>query len=104
MPAENIASLLGAGNDYSILLAAFIGIPTYLNGYAAIPLVDGLMNLGMSAPTALTFMVAGAATCIPAAVGIWSLLKPPLFALYVGFALVGSLLAGLTFQMVLSVL
>ncbi len=104
VPADNIANLLGSGNDYSIFLAALIGIPTYLNGYAAIPLVNGLMDLGMSAPTALTFMVAGAATCIPAAVGIWSLLKPTLFSLYLGFALVGSLLAGLIFQFILDIL
>lgn len=104
VPAENIASLLGSENSYSLLLAALIGIPTYLNGYAAIPLVGGLMDLGMSAPTALTFMVAGAATCIPAAIGIWSLLKPKLFSLYLGFALVGSLLAGFVFQTVLSVM
>ena len=101
VPSENIATLLGNENSYSILLAAFVGVPAYLNGYAAIPLVGGLMDLGMSPATALTFILAGGATCIPAAVGVWSLLKPKLFTLYIGFAFVGSMLAGLVYKIIL---
>lgn len=101
IPSENIATLLGDENSYSILLAALIGVPAYLNGYAAIPLVGGLMDLGMSPATALTFILAGGATCIPAAVGIWSLLKPKLFTLYLGFAFFGSVLAGIIYKITL---
>ncbi|WP_169566695.1 permease [Sneathiella limimaris] len=101
VPAETITSLLGAENSLSLLYAAIIGVPAYLNGYAAIPLVDGLLELGMSPATGLTFMLAGSATSIPAAVGIWSLLKPKLFSLYVGFAFVGALLGGWIYSLAL---
>ncbi len=100
VPAENVAELLGNDNAFALPLAALIGIPAYMNGYAAIPLVRGLMDLGMGAPTALTFMLAGSVTCIPAAIGIWSLVKPKVFALYLGYAIAGSLIAGLIFQTV----
>ncbi len=102
IPSENIATFLGNENSYSVLLAAVIGVPAYLNGYAAIPLIGGLMDLGMSPATALTFVLAGGATCIPAAVGIWSLLKPKLFTLYLGFAFFGSVLAGLIYKIILN--
>jgi len=98
LPAENVATLLGDENAFALPLAALVGIPAYMNGYAAIPLVSGLMDLGMAAPTALTFMLAGSVTCIPAAIGIWTLVKPKVFALYLGFAIVGSLAAGFIFQ------
>ncbi|OUR80543.1 hypothetical protein A9Q83_01040 [Alphaproteobacteria bacterium 46_93_T64] len=101
LPAENVAEVLGDGNAFALPLAALIGIPAYMNGYAAIPLVRGLMDLGMSPATALTFMLAGSVTCIPAAIGIWSLVKPKVFSLYLGFALAGSLIAGFLYQIAL---
>ncbi len=94
IPAENVASLLGNDNAFALPLAAIVGIPTYMNGYAAIPLVNGLMDLGMGTATGLTFMLAGSATSIPAAIGFWSLVKPKIFALYIGYAVAGSLLIG----------
>ena len=47
---------------YSIPLAVLIGVPAYLNGFAAIPLVAGLIDLGMSPAAGLAFMLAGGVT------------------------------------------
>ena len=94
VPADNVASLLGNDNAFALPLAAIIGIPTYMNGYAAIPLVNGLLDLGMGTATGLTFMLAGSATSIPAAIGFWSLVKPKIFALYLAYAICGSLIIG----------
>ena len=49
-------------------LAVTVGVPAYLNGYAAIPVVAGLMQTGMAPGAAMAFMIAGAMTSIPAAI------------------------------------
>jgi len=64
VPAGSLASWVG-GNAFAIPLAAVIGVPAYLNGYAAVPVVAGLLQTGMAPGAALAFMVAGAMTSIP---------------------------------------
>lgn len=96
VPAELVAQVLGGTGLGPVLLGAVVGAPAYLNGYAAVPLVDGLLSQGMSAGAAMSFMVAGGASSIPAAIAVWALVKPRVFAGYLGFALLGAILAGLT--------
>ena len=90
VPAEKVAALLGSG-PFAIPLAVSIGIPAYLNGYAALPLVRGLMDLGMEPAVALAFLVGGGISSIPAATAVWALVRPRVFALYFGLAFVGAL-------------
>ena len=75
-----------------------VGVPAYMNGYAAIPLVAGLMDTGMGPGPALAFMTAGAVTSVPAAIAVFALVKRPIFAWYVALAAVGSVLAGFGYQ------
>ena len=77
---------------------AVIGVPAYLNGYAAIPLVSGLIEQGMAPGAGMAFMVAGGVSSIPAAMAVWALAKPKVFALYLGFAFIGAMTAGLLYQ------
>ena len=72
-----------------------VGIPAYLNGYAALPLVSGLMEQGMSAGAGMAFLVAGGITCIPAGIAVWALARPAVFAIYMGSAFVGAIGFGL---------
>lgn len=55
-------------------------------------MVDALLTQGMS------FVIAGGVSCIPAAIAVWALVKPRVFAAYLGFATVGAVLAGLAWQ------
>ncbi|MEE1556782.1 MAG: permease, partial [Alphaproteobacteria bacterium] len=48
---------------------------------------------------AMAFMVAGGVSCIPAAIAVFALVRLPVFFWYLGIALVGSLAAGIGFQM-----
>ncbi len=89
LPAEKVTAWLGHGMG-AIPLAVAIGIPSYLNGYAALPLASGLINLGMSQAVALAFLVGGGVTSVPAMVVVWALVKPNGFALYMVLALLGS--------------
>lgn len=95
IPAEVIASVLGGQGLWPVVLGALVGAPAYLNGYAAVPLVDALLAQGMAPGAAMSFMLAGGVSCIPAAVAVWALVKPRVFGAYLGIATVGSLLAGL---------
>ncbi len=97
-PAEWIAQILGGDGFQPILLGALVGAPAYLNGYAAVPLVAGLLEQGMSNGAAMSFMIAGGVSCMPAAVAVWALVKPRVFAAYFGYALLGALAAGTIWQ------
>ena len=99
MPADLIATVLGGTGIGTVILGALVGMPAYLNGYAAAPLVAELLDQGMANGAAMSFMIAGGVSSIPAAIAVWALVKPRVFAAYLGFALAGSVLAGISWQM-----
>jgi uncharacterized membrane protein YraQ (UPF0718 family) len=101
VPADWIASTLGTGAWWTIPAAALAGVPAYLNGYAAIPLVASLMEMGMGQAAALTFMVAGGVTSAPAALAVFAVVRAPVFGLYLALALTGSVLVGVVYAAVL---
>lgn len=98
IPGEAVASVVGGEGVMPILLATLVGVPAYLNGYAALPLVAGLVEQGMAPGAALAFLVAGGVSSVPAAIAVFALVRLPVFALYLGFALSGSLAVGLAFS------
>lgn len=95
VPADLIAQVIGGDGIGPVLLAAIVGAPAYLNGYAAVPLVAGLIEQGMNPGAGMAFMIAGGVSSIPAAVAVWALVKPRVFAAYLGLAISGAILAGL---------
>lgn len=95
VPAEMVASVLGGDGIKPILLGALVGGPAYLNGYAAVPLVDALLQQGMSNGAAMSFMIAGGVSCIPAAIAVWALVKPRVFFAYITIAMIGAVTAGM---------
>jgi hypothetical protein len=98
VPAELVATVIGGDGVGPILLATIVGAPAYLNGYAAIPLLEGLIGQGMNPGAAMAFVIAGGISSIPAAVAVWALVKPRVFAAYIAFALIGAFAAGLAWS------
>jgi len=98
VPAETITSLLGGTGIWPIALATVVGVPAYLNGYAALPLVGGLISQGMAPGAGLAFLVAGGVTSLPAAIAVWALVKPRVFVVYIALSLSGAFIVGLLFQ------
>jgi hypothetical protein len=98
VPADLIARVIGGGGVVSIVLAALVGMPAYLNSYVAPPLLAGLVEQGMSTGAAMAFMIAGAVSSVPAMAAVWSLVRLPVFAAYIGLGLVGAIASGLLFQ------
>lgn len=97
LPAEAIAGAVGGEGLVPIVIAALVGAPAYLNGYAAPALVAGLIEQGMSNGAGMAFMVAGAVSCIPAMTAVWALVRRPVFAAYVGLGFAGAVLSGIVF-------
>ena len=98
IPAELIVTLVGGEGFLTILTAAMLGAPAYLNGYGAVPLVDALLSQGMSAGAAMSFMIAGGVSSIPAAIAVWALVKSRVFAAYLIYGIVGATLSGILWQ------
>jgi len=98
VPADMIAQVVGGDGVLPIITAALVGMPAYLNSYVAPPLVAGLMDQGMSAGAGMAFIVAGAVSSVPAMAAVWSLVKPRVFAVYLGLGISGAIIAGLVFQ------
>ncbi len=98
VPADAVAQWLGGDSWWAIPASAAVGVPAYLNGYAAIPTVAALVGMGMAPGAGLAFMVAGGVTSIPAAMAVFALVKRSVFFLYLGFGLAGSLAAGFAYQ------
>ena len=98
IPGDWIASLVGDKSSFAIPLASLVGIPAYMNGYAAIPLISGLMEMGMTSGAAMAFITSGAVSSIPAALAVYALVRKPVFVLYIILGLFGSMLAGYIFQ------
>ncbi len=98
VPAEAVGTWLGNDNWWVIPMSVIVGVPAYLNGYAAIPTVSALMDMGMAPGAGLAFMVAGGVTSIPAAMAVFALVKRAVFAWYLLLGLLGSLAVGFVYQ------
>ena len=97
LPNDLIARVAGGTGAWPVLLATLVGIPSYLNGYAALPLVSGLMSQGLSPGASMAFLVSGGVTSLPAAMAVWAVARGRVFAAYLTFAFAGALTSGLAF-------
>jgi len=93
-----IAGMVGEKSAFAIPLASAVGVPAYMNGYAAIPLVSGLIEIGMTPGAAMAFITSGAVSSIPAALAVYALVRKPVFVLYILLGLSGSMASGYIFQ------
>ena len=101
VPGEWIAQFLGGGGFAGTALAALVGVPAYLNGYAALPLVSGLVDAGMDPGAAMAFLIAGGVSSIPAAIAVFALVRLPVFGAYLLLAFIGAVISGLLFSLVI---
>lgn len=98
VPGDLVSRIAGDGGPISIVLATLVGVPNYLNGYAALPLVAGLLDKGMAQGAAMAFLIGGGVTSIPAAIAVWAIARRWVFAAYLVLAAAGALLSGFVFQ------
>jgi uncharacterized membrane protein YraQ (UPF0718 family) len=103
-PSNFIKNVFGEQNVFSVLWAAVIGIPLYINNIGAIPIVNGLLQSGMGSGAALAFLLAGPVTTIPAMIAVLGLVKKKVFFVFLtlGFSL--SVLSGYLYAVISGIL
>jgi len=101
VPEGALAAWLGEDKPYAIPLAALIAAPLYLDGYAALPLVRGLMDRGMSDGAAMSFLIAGGIISAWTAIPVFALVRTAVFCTYCVLAITGAMLAGWVYWLVL---
>ena len=98
---DNFMTPITSGSPViQVIIATLIGIPMYTSNITALPLVDGMINLGLNKGAALSFLIAGATTTLPAIVAVWGVAKRKVFFLYLLFALLGALITGLCYNLI----
>ena len=48
----------------------------------------------------MSFVLAGGVSSIPAAIAVWALVRPRVFAAYIGIAMAGALIAGAAWNII----
>ncbi len=94
LPEDALSAFVGRDNAFAVPVAAIVGAPLYLDGYAALPFVRGLMDRGMADGAAMAFLIAGGIISAWAAIPVFALFRLPVFLAYVVLAVMGSMLAG----------
>ncbi len=100
VPENLITGWIGGDSPFSVLIAALIGIPFYTTNLTALPLVSGLISLGMNPGAVLAFLIAGPVTTLPAMMAVWGIVKPRVFFMFLAFGLTGSILFGYLYNLI----
>jgi len=98
VPRDAIVRYMGTGHA-SIFIASAMGIPLYMCGGGAIPLVAQFLHMGMDKGAALAFLVVGPATRIAPMVTVFSLVRKRIFLVYFLVALLGGMGVGFLYGM-----
>lgn len=104
IPSSLIVALFSPDSIFAVPLAAVIGLPLYVSGDAAIPLIKALMAGGAGDGAMLAFMITGPATSAWVIAGITAFLKKRAIALYIAYILVGGILLGYLYDFVSALL
>ena len=98
LPTDLITRFVGSNNSFSVLVASAVGIPFYTSNLTALPIISGLLKLGMNQGAALSFLIAGPVTTLPAMMAVWGIVKPKVFLFYLSFSFFGAVLFGYVYN------
>lgn len=101
IPTAWISALFGSHNVFAVPLASFIGLPLYVNGDSSIPLLQSLMQSGVSGGALLAFMITGPGTSAGVLAGIATIMKRKAVALYAAYLLAGAIILGYAYDIIL---
>ena len=100
VPMDAVRILAGSPDAASLLAAAVLGVPLPAHQVPVVPVTRGLLDLGMDPGAAVTFLVAGPVTSLPALMVLWKVFEKRLFLVYLGLCLAGAVAAGAVFRLV----
>jgi uncharacterized protein len=99
VPRDFFTPYLGHGLIPMLVLMAF-GIPMYVCATASVPIAAALILAGVSPGAALVFLITGPVTNAAEIGALWKVLGRRTVAVYLGTVAVGSLVAGLTLDLI----
>lgn len=102
VPTSVIVSLFSGESFFSVPLAALIGLPLYVSGEGAIPLIKALMDGGAGEGAMMAFMITGPATSAWVIAGISAFMKKRVIGLYIGLVFVSGVVIGYLYQMLIA--
>jgi len=94
LSADLVRQWLGPGSYWGVPLAVGMGVPLYACGGGTIPIVQMMMNMGMSPGAALAFFIAGPATKFQTLAVLGAVFGRRLLVYYLAVVLAGALFWG----------
>jgi uncharacterized protein len=98
-PPNLMIKLFGQNNFLSVLLSTGAGIPFYVCGGAAIPVVEQLADLGMSKGAVLAFFISGPVTKISNLILMNAIFRVRVFIVYLTVGIFGAVILGLIYNL-----
>jgi uncharacterized protein len=98
VPIDFLAQYAGADKWYAVPLATIIGIPLYSNAAGMIPLVQALVEKGVSMGTALAFMMAVTGLSLPEFMILKKIMNWKLLAIFAAIVGTGIIIIGYLFN------
>lgn len=92
--------LFGSSNGLSVLFAVSLGVPAYYCGGGTIPLIKAWMSEGMSAGSALAFMMTGPVTKFTNMTAVKTIMPKRTFVLYMAYNIVFGAAAGIIIDII----
>jgi uncharacterized membrane protein YraQ (UPF0718 family) len=99
VPQRWISAAVGMQNSYSVLISTIVGIPAYLSSISAVPLLRGLMDLGMDKGAVLAFIIAGPIMSVPSILAVMALFKRRALYVYLSVGFLGAVVFGYTYRL-----
>jgi uncharacterized membrane protein YraQ (UPF0718 family) len=82
VPSDVLRDLAAPGRAWSVPVAAFVGIPIYLNSASVVPIGSALLDKGVGLGPVFAMFIGGMGASVPEVVALSGLLKPRLIAAY----------------------
>ena len=98
IPELLITAVLGQDKWYSVLIAAFVGIPMYADIFGTLPIAEALIAKNVGLGTVLTFMMGVTALSLPSMIMLKQVLKPRLLWTFIGLVSAGIIIIGYIFN------
>lgn len=99
VPVDWITVLIGRDSLLSVLLASFIGLPLPTNQIAIIPILAGLLDMGIDRGAAYTLLMAGPVSSIPAIIALSGMFRLRVVMIFLAIGLIGAVLLGWGLQL-----
>ena len=104
VPSTLLTKLFLGNGRFGVLVASMLGVPIYVCGGGAIPLLKYFLDNGMSSGAAVAFMLSGASTKLTNLSAVKIILGIKNFAFYIVFNIAFSILAGITVDLLYSII